>query len=147
MDDLLISLKKAFADTHAFYIKSHGYHWNTVGPNFYQYHNFFETLYSEVYGSIDSFAEHIRACSGYAPASYSAFSALTSINDEDGIPDVMNMVNTLYLDNAKVLVSLRAAYEAANAANEIGLSNFIQDRYDVHMKHAWMLRSTLRTNP
>ena len=147
MEQLLDALKRAFADTHAMYIKSHGFHWNGVGNNFPQYHAFFETIYSEVYDSIDSFAEHIRACGGYAPAAYSQLSELSAIKDELGVPPMLEMIQILYDDNQTVLNSLRTAYVAAEAAGEIGLSNFIQDRYDVHTKHAWQLRSTLRTNP
>lgn len=147
MEQLLDALKRAFADTHAFYIKTHGFHWNVVGSDFPQYHAFFDAIYNEVYDSIDSFAEHIRACRGYAPASYSAISSLTSIKDENGVPAAMDMIQQLYDDNQTVLNSLKVAHAAADQAGEIGLSNFLQDRYDAHCKHAWQLRSTLRTNP
>lgn len=145
MEQLLDALKRAFANTHAMYIKSHGYHWNGVGNNFPQYHAFFESIYSEVYDSIDSFAEHIRACGGYAPASYTELGRLADIQDELGVPAMLDMIQVLYNDNQTVMNSLRAAYEAAESAGEIGLSNYLQDRYDAHTKHAWQLRSTLRT--
>lgn len=145
MEQLLDALKKAFATTHAFYIKSHGFHWNVIGNDFPQYHAFFEVIYSEVYGAVDTFAEHIRACGGYAPASYTELSRLSDIQDELGQPPALDMIQILYSDNQTVLNSLRAAYQAAEAAGEIGLSNFLQDRYDAHTKHAWQLRSTLRT--
>jgi starvation-inducible DNA-binding protein len=144
MEQLLEALMKSFATTHAFYLKSHGFHWNVIGNDFPQYHAFFETIYSEVYGAIDSFAEHIRACRAYAPASYSKLSQLSDIQDEPGQPAALEMIQILYSDNQTVLDSLRAAYQAAETAGEIGLSNFLQDRYDVHTKHAWQLRSTLR---
>ena len=147
MEQLLDALKRAFANTHAMYIKSHGFHWNGVGNNFPQYHAFFETIYSEVYGAVDSFAEHIRACGGYAPASYTELSRLSEIQDELGVPAMIEMIHILYTDNQIVLNSLRTAYQAAEDAGEIGLSNYLQDRYDVHTKHAWQLRSTLRLNP
>ena len=146
MEQLFDALKRAFANTHAMYIKSHGYHWNGVGNDFPQYHAFFETIYSEVYNAIDSFAEHIRACGAYAPASYTELASLTDIQDELGVPPLLDMSQVLYADNQTVLNSLRTAYEVAEAAGEIGLSNYLQDRYDVHTKHAWQLRSTLRTN-
>lgn len=147
MEQLLETLKRAFANTHAMYIKAHGYHWNGVGVDFPQYHAFFENIYDELYGAIDGFAEHIRACGAYAPASYSELSRLTEIQDELGVPSMLDMIRVLYDDNQKVMTSLRVAYQAAEAAGEIGLSNYLQDRYDMHTKHAWQLRSTLRTSP
>lgn len=145
MEQLLDALKRAFANTHAMYIKSHGYHWNGVGNNFPQYHAFFESIYSEVYDSIDSFAEHIRAIGAYAPASYTELGKLAEVQDELGVPTMLDMIQVLYDDNQIVLNSLRAAYQAAENAGEIGLSNYLQDRYDAHMKHGWQLRSTIRT--
>lgn len=147
MEQLLDALKRAFANTYAMYVKSQGYHWNGVGNNFPQYHAFFGSIYEEVYGSIDSFAEHIRACGGYAPASFTELSRLSAIQDELGVPTMLEMIQVLYDDNQTVMNSLRVAYEAAEEAGEIGLSNYLQDRYDAHTKHAWQLRSTLRTNP
>lgn len=147
MEQLFEALKKAFANTHAMYVKSHGYHWNGVGNNFPQYHAFFESIYSELYGAIDGFAEHIRACGAYAPASYAELASLTDIQDELAIPPMLDMIQVLYNDNKIVMDSLRTAYEASETAGEIGLANYLQDRYDAHSKHAWQLRSTLRTNP
>jgi len=51
------------------------------------------------------------------------------------------MVKKLEQDNKIVLASLLAAYKDAEAAKELGLANFLQDRIDVHNKHGWMLRS------
>lgn len=147
MEQLLDALKRVLADTHAMYMKAHGFHWNVVGNDFPEYHAFFETIYSEVYGAIDPIAEHLRACGGYAPASYSAFSNLTSITEQNGVPQALDMIRELYQDNSTVLETIKNAYVAAEAAGEIGLSNFLQDRYDVHTKHGWMLRSTIRPDP
>jgi DNA-binding ferritin-like protein len=54
------------------------------------------------------------------------------------------MFNTLAGDNQIILASIRDAYESAEEYDEIGLSNYLQDRYDAHKKHAWMLTSLLK---
>ena len=36
------------------------------------------------------------------------------------------------------------AYKEAEAATEIGVSNFIQDRVMAHQKHGWMLKATTK---
>jgi len=66
MDELVQAMKKSLADTFAFYLKAQGFHWNVEGPNFPQYHALFDTIYNEVYGSIDQFAEEIRSLDAYA---------------------------------------------------------------------------------
>ena len=141
MDELIEKLKIALADSFAFYLKAHNYHWNVEGPNFAEYHKFLGDLYEEVFDAVDSIAEHIRAQNAYAPASLSRFSELTNIEDETTIPLSVTMMVRLRDDNNKVINSLTAAYAVAERENKLGLANFLQDRIDIHEKHGWMLRS------
>jgi starvation-inducible DNA-binding protein len=142
MADLVENMKVVLADTYAFVIKAENYHWNVEGPNFPQYHKFFGKLYKEVDGSIDVIAEHIRAIGAYAPGSLSRFKALTTIEDELNIPEAAEMLKRIGEDNDKVLASLTTAYKAAEEAEELGLSNFLQGRIEIHKKHGWMIKAT-----
>jgi len=144
MDELVQSMKKALADTFAFYLKAHGFHWNVEGRTFVQDHELFSRIYEEVYGSIDQFAEEIRAMDAYAPASFARFSELTSIEDEIKILNAQGMIEKLLADNSTVMASVEQAYELAEAAHNHGLSNFLAERLDNHAKHAWQLRATLK---
>lgn len=144
MDELVQAMKKALADTFAFYLKAHGFHWNVEGRTFAQDHALFATIYEEVYGSIDQFAEEIRAMDAYAPASFARFSELTSIEDEIKILNAQGMIEKLLADNSTVLASVEQAYELAEVAHNHGLSNFLAERQDAHAKHAWQLRATLK---
>ena len=137
-------MKKSLADTFAFYLKAQGFHWNVEGPNFPQYHALFDTIYNEVYGSIDQFAEEIRSLDAYAPASFARFSELTSLDDEIQILNAQGMLAKLLADNDVVLSSLEQAYELAEVAHNHGLSNFLAERQDAHKKHAWQLKATLK---
>jgi starvation-inducible DNA-binding protein len=135
------SLKVVLADTFAFYLKAHNYHWNVEGENFNDYHAFFATLYNEAWLATDLVAEHIRTLDEYVPASFGRFYQLTTITDEVNIPTAINMVRKLEEDNKKVLASLAAAHQQAEKANKIGIVNFIEERIDIHDKHGWMLRA------
>ena len=43
-----------------------------------------------------------------------------------------------------VILSLMQGYRIAEAAGEIGVSNFLQDRIIAHQKHGWMIKATLK---
>jgi len=144
MDELKQSLKVAFADTFAFYLKSANYHWNVEGILFPQLHMLLDTIYNEVYGSIDNFAENIRKVQSYTPASFSRLGELTTIEDERQVPEAKEMLVQLYQDNERVLESIKTAYNYAEEAGEHGLSNFLAERQDAHRKHGWMIRATLK---
>ncbi len=146
MDDLVDNLKIVLSDTFAFYLKAHNFHWNIEGKDFYQYHAFLDGLYNELWSATDAIAEHIRALDAYAPGSFTRFKELSTIEDELNIPPAMTMISKLTSDNNKVIASLTKAYEYADKSNKLGVSNFLQDRIDIHEKHGWQLRSFTKGN-
>jgi starvation-inducible DNA-binding protein len=145
MEEITNPLKVAFADTYALYVKAQNYHWNVEGVMFPMYHEFFGSIYEEVGGAIDGFAEQIRAAGAYAPGAFSRFAELSSIQDEvlvDVVP--VQMVSNLYMDNLKVITSLNIVRDIADKYGERGLVNFLEGRLDAHKKHNWMLKATRR---
>ena len=140
-----LALKSAFASEYAFAIKAQNFHWNVEGASFPQLHTLFERIYTEVYDSIDTFAEQLRALQLYTPASLQKFSMLTVIDDENGEGvGERDMVAELLQDSEKMSNIFRLTFDMAEQAGDHGLSNFLADRQDAHKKHSWMLRSTLK---
>jgi len=144
MDDLVQQMKVVLASTFAFYLKTHNFHWNVEGPNFPQYHSHLDGLYNEVWGAVDAIAEHIRTLDAYAPGSLSRFSQLSVVDDQVNIPSAKAMFVELVSDNQKLLSELDKAYRIADSVEKNGLSNFLQDRIDIHAKHDWMLKAICR---
>lgn len=142
MEELHNALKIVLADTFTMYFKTHSYHWNVIGPNFSEYHEFFGELYGELHGAVDVIAEQIRAVNSFAPSSLDRLKELTRIEEADTIPAADRMFQVLINDNNIVLDSLKQAYDLADKNEELGLANFLQDRMDIHKKHGWMLRAT-----
>ena len=144
MDELQQAAKVAFATEYSFYLKAHNFHWNVEGSDFKQYHDLFGGIYEEVYGSIDAFAEQIRALGTYVPASYTRFSMLTQIDDETQILPRQAMVEALLVDNEKIVKLLKLVFQQSEANQEFGFSDFIAGRIDAHRKHGWMLRASAK---
>ena len=144
MEKLQQFARIAFASETSFYLKTQSFHWNVEGSDFYEYHLLFERIYDEVYGSIDDFAEKIRAIGAYIPQSLHNLNMLTKIEDEDRVPSKDEMVRELLVDSEKILLILKKNYDLAEAASEHGLSNFLAERMDAHKKHAWFLRASMK---
>jgi starvation-inducible DNA-binding protein len=140
-----LALKTAFASEYAFALKAQNFHWNVEGASFPQLHILFEKIYEEVYGSIDTFAEQLRALQMYTPASLQKFSMLTKVEDEntEGI-DAGQMVAELLQDSEKMAGIFKLVFTMAEQAGDHGLSDFLAGRQDAHKKHSWMLRATLK---
>ena len=139
-----LALKTAFASEYAFALKSQNFHWNCEGPLFYQLHLLFERIYTEVYGSIDTFAEQLRALDVYTPASLQKFSMLTKVEDENSVPDFKSMTQELLEDSERMANIFKITFAMAEQNSDHGLSNFLADRQDAHKKHSWMLRASLK---
>jgi starvation-inducible DNA-binding protein len=142
MDKFTNQLKIAFASQYAFALKAQNFHWNVEGADFYQLHLLFETIYNEVYGAVDDFAENIRKIKAYTPASLSRFSTLTEVSDEVEVLAPQAMVAELLADAEKMQEIMKIVFVEAEARGEHGLSNFLADRQDAFAKHAWFLRAT-----
>ena len=140
-EELIVALKKVLADTFVMYYKAHSYHWNVEGSDFPQYHSFLNDLYEEIFGAVDVIAEHIRQIDGYTPTSLTELKSYSMISEDEDVVSAISMMNRLLDANNLVLASLMMAYQAAEQATEIGLSNFLQDRVAAHQKHGWMLKS------
>lgn len=143
-EKLIKASKVAFASQFSFYLKCHQFHWNVTGINFQELHSLFETIYSEVYDSIDDFAEKIRALGGFAPGALSRFSMLTQVDDEAEVLPGEHMVAELLNDCETMHRVIKLVYDIAETEGEHGFSNFLAERQDAFGKHAWMLRSTLK---
>jgi len=142
MEQLIEKLKIYHATNFAFYLKLHFFHWNVEGPNFPQYHELFADLYGDVHGAVDNIAEHIRALQAYAPGSFTRFSAMSVVADQIDPISAQEMITIAMADNVKVMLMIANLDKMASEAGEIGLSNFLQARHEIHRKHQWMLRAT-----
>ena len=141
-EELIKAAKIAFASQFTFYLKAAFMHWNVEGIHFQELHALFETIYTEVYGTVDEFAEKIRTLGGYAPGSNSRFSVLSQIDDETQVQPGEAMVQELLADAENMNIILKRVYDIAESSGEHGFSNFLAERMDAFKKHAWMLRAT-----
>lgn len=141
-DENLINMAKmSLADTFLMYMKAHSYHWNVIGSDFSEYHDFFGKLYEELHDSIDDLAEQIRTLNSFAPMSLARMIELSSLKEDTNIPTLESMINNLIQANDSVIETLTKTYELAEQQKEYAYSNFVQDRLTAHAKHGWMLRS------
>ena len=141
--DVTEALTRALADSYAVYLKTHGYHWNVRGPEFFALHNLLEQQYRDIWAALDEIAERIRALGEFAPQGYAAFANLTSIKDGDPTKEAAEMLRELMRDHETLIATSRAGVEAAEEAGDVASADLLTQRLTAHEKFAWMLRSTL----
>ena len=144
MSDLVTDLEELLGDVVVFYFRAHGYHWNVEGEDFAAYHELFETIYEDVYGSIDTIAENIRKLDRYAPFKLDSFLKASSLTDSRVPTDPRSMAVDLLSANDILIEKLKTTFNTANTANEQGIANFIAERIDMHQKWRWQLKASTK---
>jgi starvation-inducible DNA-binding protein len=136
-------LSHLLADSYTLYLKTHNYHWNVTGPQFSSLHAMFEQQYTELALAVDQIAERIRSLGVRAPGSYAEFAKLTGIDESTGGETAEEMIRQLVTGQETVVRTARAAFPAADAANDEPTADLLTQRMQSHEKNAWMLRSML----
>ena len=138
-------LSRLLADSYTLYLKTHNYHWNVTGPLFRTLHLMFEEQYTELAQAVDGIAERIRSLGVPAPGSYAQFSALSSVQEETGLPSADNMIKNLLVGHETTAKTARSVFPAAEEGNDEATLDLLTQRIHIHEKTAWMLRSLFET--
>jgi starvation-inducible DNA-binding protein len=136
-------LAKVLADTYTLYLKTHNFHWNVKGPMFQTLHLMFEQQYNELWLAVDLLAERIRTLGFPAPGTYKQFASLSSIEEDEGVPDAEDMIRRLLDGHETVARTARDVFRLAEEVRDQPTCDLLTQRMQIHEKTAWMLRSLL----
>lgn len=146
MEELVQALRVILSDMVVLTYKAKGYHWNVEGQDFPEYHSFFDDVYEDYDGSIDTFAEWIRKLGEYAPYKLSRFMAFSDLPETDVSSDPASMSADLLIANDAVAEKVVNAFDLATAQRQQALANFLADRQDMHQRWHWMISASLKSN-
>ena len=136
-------LSRLLADTYTLYLKTHNFHWNVTGPMFNTLHLMFEAQYNELALAVDLIAERIRALGFPAPGTYASYARLSSIKEEEGVPNAQDMIRQLVQGQESVVRTARGIFPLIEQVSDEPTADLLTQRMQVHEKTAWMLRSLL----
>tara|TARA_B110000503_G_scaffold140946_1_gene233131 strand:- start:2370 stop:2828 length:459 start_codon:yes stop_codon:yes gene_type:complete len=122
----------------------HGYHWNVMGPDFGEFHEFFGAVYEDVDSSIDPLGENILKSGFPAPYLILDFSEMSCIKEDrlDGSSTLFLLQSAKRVNDA-MLHCLFEAFAEAEKCNEQGLMDFLATRIDQHKKWNWQIKAFL----
>jgi starvation-inducible DNA-binding protein len=143
MEELVEKMKVVLASTFAAGLKAQAYHWNVIGSDFPQLHEFFATIYEDYGGAVDPLAEHIRQLDAFVPQTLSRMAELSIIMEDEKVPTAEKMIANLQTCNENLMNAVIEAYEMAESQKMYGLSNYLQDRITAQSKLNWMIKATM----
>lgn len=139
-----VTLGRLLADSYLIYLKTQGFHWNIVGPQFEPLHTLFQEQYTELAEAIDEIAERMRALGVKAPGSFSEFVTMTSISEEADAPAADAMISQLLSDHTTASRTALQVVTEAEKQGDVATADLATGRVTQHEKAAWMLSSLLK---
>jgi starvation-inducible DNA-binding protein len=140
---IIDELTHFFADTYLLYLKTQNFHWNVTGPNFYSLHKLFEEQYQELALAVDEIAERIRALGYFTRATFSEFSALSTLKEDKHEVNSQNMIKKLMQDHEILSKHASQLIPKFQRSGDEGTADLLIQRMKSHDKAAWMLKSSL----
>lgn len=141
--EITLALTAFLADTAVVYYKTHAFHWNVEGANFYGLHLMFEKFYTKLWKSMDEVAERIRVFGEKAPSNYAELLKNATILEHETSPSAHVMAQALrndYIDLAKIAIDV--ATIAQSRGDQI-TADMMTRKATFLEKAAWMLHSTI----
>lgn len=143
-EQIVAGLNVLLANNYTLYLKTHNYHWNVTGPMFNTLHLMFEQQYTELAAAVDQIAERIRALGAFAPGSYTEYARLTSIPEDETVPDAETMIKNLVAGQETLARQARDVMATVGESRDEPTADLLTQRMQVHEKNAWMLRSLIQ---
>ncbi|NJN33652.1 MAG: DNA starvation/stationary phase protection protein [Saprospiraceae bacterium] len=135
-------LNQLLADEYVLYTKTRNYHWNVTGMSFHELHKFFEEQYKIIDDVIDDIAERTRAIGHHPIAILRGILKLTSLTEDEPMPDARQMLINLLNDHETIIKFIRRNIDPIqNQHKDAGSADFLTGLIEIHEKMAWMLRA------
>ncbi|ELR68348.1 Non-specific DNA-binding protein Dps [Fulvivirga imtechensis AK7] len=136
--EIVNSLNQLLANYQIHYQKLRNYHWNVVGPDFFDLHEKFEEQYNEAIENIDDIAERIRVF-GYTPmSSLKEYLANSEIKETGSNLSGMEMVSEILKDFEILLSYMVNVADAAIDTGDVGTEDMINSFIKKMEKSHWM---------
>ena len=143
-EQIVAGLHVLLVNSYTLYLKTHNYHWDMTGPMFNTLHLMFEQQYTELAAAVDQIAEIIRALGAFAPGSYTEYARLTSIPEDETVPDAETMIKNLVAGQETLARQARDVMATVGESRDEPTADLLTQRMQVHEKNAWMLRSLIQ---
>ncbi len=138
-------LNTLLASEYVLYTKTRNYHWNVVGKDFKERHEFFQGQYEKLDEMIDEIAERTRQLGGLTVATMNEFLQIANLKENPGeYPSDLKMISNLLKDHESTIKYLRkSAKDCDEEYDDSGTNDFLIGLMEIHEKMAWMLRTHL----
>lgn len=143
--DISGALNALLADVFALYLKTKNFHWHMTGPHFRDYHLLLDEQGEQIFDMTDDIAERVRKIGGTTIRSIGHISRLQRVSDNDAdYVDPMDMLAELREDNKTLVISMLAAHDLCDDANDVATASLLENWIDETQRRVWFLFEATR---
>jgi len=139
--DTISALNHVVANLTVLNQKLRHFHWNVVGENFFDIHEFFGTIYDQLVEHIDQFAERVRQLKGTPVHTLKDMIDLAIVSETSDTPSDMAMCKEILEDFDKVISSLGVVVDMSAKRGDRPTTYLVDTVVGCYEKHQWFLRS------
>lgn len=136
-------LNDLLANYQIFYINVRGYHWNIKGDKFFELHQKFEELYTDLFTKIDEIAERILTLGEVPIHSYSEYTSISEVKETKNVTDGFACVKEILNAFKVILPKERAILNFSDEADDEGTNSLMSDYITEQEKLVWMYSAYL----
>ncbi len=144
--ELVKSMNNVIANYHVFYQKLRNYHWNVMGPDFFDLHEKFEELYTAAVNNIDEIAERVRVFGQTPLSTLKEYLEVSEIKETGYNLTPLEMTRDVLSDIEKLDGQLIKVAEAAKEAGDVATIDLINSMIKSIEKEHWMLTAWLNNS-
>lgn len=123
-------------------VKFHNVHWNVVGKQFVQVHEFTESLYDVFFEQYDAVAEALKMRDVYPVANLKAYLELTTVKEIESkdysVKEVIDLVETELKALCELATSIR---NEADDVNDFVLVAQFEEYIAAFQKNLWFIKA------
>ncbi len=142
--ELVTVLNQLLADYAIHYQKFRNFHWNVVGPDFFDLHDKFEELYNDAQVKIDEIAERIRIFEKRPYSTFHDFLTHGTIKEIKKELTALEMVDELLSDFQILIQDITHVVSIAKTTGDVGTEGLMVNFLKHLEKQHWMLKSFLK---
>lgn len=136
-------LQFLLADLQIYYTNLRSFHWNIKGKGFFELHNKFEDMYSDVADKIDEIAERILMLGGTPENKFSEYLKKSRISEIGAVTNTENALHNILETLSHLIVVERKIIELASNYNDEVTSSQLSDYLVEQEKEVWMILAYL----
>lgn len=139
---LSAELNNLLSSYQIFYSNVRGYHWNIKGLSFFQLHEKFEEVYTDLITKIDDIAERILTLDSRPLHAYSDYLQQTQIKEHKNATSASECLDGILSGLSTLIVKQREILALAAEANDEGTVSLMSDYIKEQEKSIWMFNAT-----